>query len=86
MIKMTMNPFSCDTKKCYLFDITSGKSKSNEVASFLLNVESISQEAYKKFIEECIKDTRRPENLIKSYKIHTFATGNTTFKHQGKYK
>ena len=69
-------------QKTLFIDITSGKSKSNEVASFLLNVESISQEAYKKFIEECIKDTRRSENLIKSYKIHTFATGNTTVKHQ----
>ena len=61
MIKITMTPknnlFLCDIKKCCLFDTTSRRSKNDEVASFLLNVESIVREAHEKSIEEwCIED------------------------------
>ena len=46
------NLLLCDIKKCCLFDITSRRSKNDEVASFLLNVESIVREAHEKSIEE----------------------------------
>ena len=81
-----MNPFSPDIEKSCLFNITSGKSTNDEVASFLLNVEIIGREAREKFIEECIEDTTRFEKPIKLNKVHTFATGNTTFKLQRKDK
>ena len=86
MIKLTMNPFSPNIEKSCLFNITSSKSTNDEVASFLLNVEIIGREAREKFIEECIEDTTRFEKPIKRNKVHTFATGNTTFKLQGKDK
>ena len=81
-----MNPFSPAIEKSCLFNITSGKSSNDEVASFLLNFEIIGREAREKFIEECIEDTTRFEKPIKRNKVHTFATGNTTFKLQGKDK
>ena len=86
MIKLTMNPFSPDIEKSCSFNITSGKSANDEVASFLLNVEIIGREAREKFIEECIEDTTRFEKPIKRNKVHPFANGNTTFKLQGKDK
>ena len=73
-----MNPFSPDS--------LSGNSRNDEVASFLLNVEIIGREAREKFIEECIEDTTRFKKPIKRNKVHTFATGNTGFKLQGKDK
>ena len=86
MIKLTMNPLSPDIEKSCLFNITSGKSTNNEVASFSANVEFIGRKAREKFIEECIEDTTRFEKPMKRNKVHTFASGNTTLKLQGKDK
>ena len=41
---------------------------------FLLNVESISKEARKSFIQECVENPNRFEERIKKNKIHSFAT------------
>ena len=50
--------------------IRSGKSTNDEVASFLLNVESIGLEARERFFEECIENRTRFEKAIKR-NIHT---------------
>ena len=50
--------------------IRSGKSTNDEVASFLLNVESIGLEARERFFEECIENRTRFEKPIKR-NIHT---------------
>lgn len=86
MIKITMNLFSCDIGKSCLFNITSGKSTKDQAASFLLNDESIVRDARAEFIKECSEDTTRSEKPVKPRKVHTFATGNTTFKLQEKKK
>ena len=41
---------------------------------FLLNVESIGNEARKSFIQECVENPNRFEERIKKNKIHSFAT------------
>ena len=41
---------------------------------FLLNVESISKEARKSFIQECVENPNRFEERIKQNEIHSFAT------------
>ena len=74
MIKLTMNPFSCDIEK--FVHLTSCKSTNEEVASFMLNIESIGREAREKFIEECIEDTTIFEKPTKPNKIHTYASDN----------
>ena len=65
VIKLTMNPFSCDVEKSCLLNVVSGKSTNSHVASFLLNDKSTGQEAREKSIEEYIEDTIRFEMPIK---------------------
>ena len=51
----------------------SGKSRKNELVSFLLNVENSGRESSEKFIEECFEDTTRFEKSKTSNKINSFA-------------
>ena len=51
----------------------SGKSRKNELVSFLLNVENSGREASEKFIEECIEDTTRFEKSKTFKKINSFS-------------
>ena len=77
-----MNPFSCNIEKSCLFN----KSTNTEVASLLLNVESIGLKAHEKFIEKYIEGTTRFEKPIKHNKFIHSQMAIQHFKLQGKDK
>ena len=56
----TMNPFSENIPKEYLYNIGSGKAISQETTNFLLTCKQIGSNA-KNFIEGCIADNKRLE-------------------------
>ena len=74
MIENSLNPFKKDADPDRLFNICTGKSCKKGTEDFLLNVESIGNEARKSFIQERVENPNRFEERIKKNKIHSFAT------------
>ena len=70
----SLNPFNRDADPDHLFNICTGKSCKKGTEDFLLNIESISNEARKSFIQKCVENPNRFEDRIKKNKIHSFAT------------
>ena len=69
MIENSLNPFKKDADPDRLFNICTGKSCKKGTEDFLLNVESIGNEARKSFIQECVENTNRFEERIQKNKI-----------------
>ena len=68
MIENSLNPFKKDADPDRLFNICTGKSCKEGTEDFLLNVESIGNEARKSFIQECVENPNRFEERIKKKK------------------
>ena len=83
MIENSLNPFKKDADPDRLFNICTGKSCKKGTEDFLLNVESIGNEARKSFIQECVENPNRFEERIKKNKIHSFAAGSGKRKIRG---
>ena len=73
MIENSLNPFKKDADPDHLFNICTAKSCKKGTEEFLLNVESIGNEARKCFLQECVENPNRFEERIKKKKIHSFA-------------
>ncbi|VVC93252.1 unnamed protein product [Leptidea sinapis] len=73
-IKKTMNPFSENIDKNSLFNLSTGKAASLNVANFLLNVKSLGEEQKLKFFSECFEDSSRFVRPITRSKINNFAS------------
>ena len=65
MIENSLNPFKKDADPDRLFNICTWKSCKKGTEDFLLNVESIGNEARKSFIQECVENPNRFEERIK---------------------
>ena len=74
MIENSLNPFKKDADPDRLFNICTRKSCKKGTKDFLLDVESIGNEARKSFIQECVENSNRFEERIKKSKIQSFAT------------
>ena len=74
MIENNLNPFKKDPDPDRPFNICTGKSCKKGTEDFLLNLESIGNEARKRFIQECVESPNRFEESIKKKKIYSFAT------------
>ena len=68
MIENSLNPFKKDADPDRLFNICTWKSCKKGTEDFLLNVESIGNEARKSFIQECVENPNRFEERIKKKK------------------
>ncbi|CAH0687786.1 unnamed protein product [Spodoptera exigua] len=73
-IKCTMNPFDDTIDKDILFNISTGKATSKEVADFLLNVKTAGYQQKLNFISECSSTPARFDKPIKRNKIYNFAS------------
>lgn len=69
-----INPFSSALSRDFLFNICSGKAASEEVADYLLNIETIGDNLRKKFISQCSTSTVRFEQAIKKVEIRNFSS------------
>ncbi|KAK5637859.1 hypothetical protein RI129_000142 [Pyrocoelia pectoralis] len=69
-----MNPFDSSLDKNLLFNISNGKSASQNVEQFLLNMESTGNELRDKFISECSESVDRFEKPITRVKILNFTS------------
>ena len=83
MIENSLNPFKKDADPHRLFNIYTGKSCKKGTEDFLLNVESIGNEARKNFIQECVENPNQFEERIKKNKILSFATESGKRKIRG---
>lgn len=77
-IKDMMNPFDDTIDKDILFNISTGKAASEEVADFLLNIKTAGNEQKLNFILECASTSARFDKPIKRNKICNFASQCTT--------
>ena len=68
MIENSLNPFNKDPDPDRLFNICTGKSCKKGTEDFLLNVESISNEARKSFIQERVQNSNQFEERIRKIK------------------
>ena len=68
MIENSLNPFKKDADPDHLFNICTAKSCKKGTEEFLLNVESIGNEARKCFLQECVENPNRFEERIKKKK------------------
>ena len=68
MIENSLDPFKKDADPDRLFNICTVKSCKKGTEEFLLNVESIGNEARKSFIQECVENPNRFEERIKKKK------------------
>ena len=68
MIENSLNPFNKDPDPDRLFNICTGKSCKKGTEDFLLNVESISNEARKSFIQERVQNPNQFEERIRKIK------------------
>ncbi|KAH9635594.1 hypothetical protein HF086_012263 [Spodoptera exigua] len=73
-IKCTMNPFDDTIDKDILFNISTGKATSKEVADFLLNVKTAGYQQKLNFISECSSTPARFDKPVKRNKIYNFAS------------
>ncbi|KAH9637765.1 hypothetical protein HF086_007794 [Spodoptera exigua] len=69
-----MNPFDDTIDKDILFNISTGKATSKEVADFLLNVKTAGYQQKLNFISECSSTPARFDKPIKRNKIYNFAS------------
>ena len=75
MIENSLNPLNKDADPDCLFNICTGKSCKKGTEDFLLNVESIGNEARKSFNKRMCRNPKRFEERIKKKKkIYGFAT------------
>ena len=79
-IKETMNPFSSQLEKDYLFNISTGKVAGNETSEFLLSVCDIGSRARDCFINDCSDDPTNYKKSIKRQKIKNFASEFGSYK------
>ena len=70
-----MNPFK-NMEDDQLYNISTGRSTTDTVADFLLNVEKIGNAKGEQFITECSMSNTRFEEAIKQNKILNFASSN----------
>ena len=68
MIENSLNPFNKDPDPDRLFNICTGKSCKKGTEDFLLNVESVGNEARKSFIQVRVGNPNRFEKRIKKLK------------------
>ena len=68
VIENSLNPFNKDEDPDCLFNICTEKSCKKDTEDFLLNVESIGNEARKRFIQQCIENSNRFEERVKKIK------------------
>ncbi|CAH0555054.1 unnamed protein product [Brassicogethes aeneus] len=73
-IKKTMDPFDENLDKNILFNMSTGKAASSNVADFLLNIKSLGHQLKLRFFSECFKDSLRFVKPIKRNNIHNFAS------------
>ena len=73
LFRSMLNPFSCTTDKCALFNIKTGMQIPRSGESFLLNVIKISEET---FVDECRQNPGRFEQSLRRATIHNFASQN----------
>ena len=73
MIDSSLNSFKKDADPDRLFNICKGKSCKKGTKDFLLNVESIGNEARKSFTQVCVENPNQFEERIKKIKF-SFAT------------
>lgn len=73
-IKNTMNPFDDNVDKNILFNISTDKAASENVAKFLLNIKTEGHEQKLNFISECNSDSSSFEKPIKRNNILNFAS------------
>ena len=75
-----MNPFSNDTNKDYLFNISTGKATSVDTANYLLNVKNTVDADRDAFIQQCCENPNRFRKSIRRQKVLTFATESGRYK------
>ena len=82
MIENNLNPFKKDPDPDRPFNICTGKSCKKGTEDFLLNLESIGNEARKRFIQECVESPNRFEESIKKKKSTALqqSQGNDRFE------
>ena len=76
LLRSMLNPFSCTTDKCVLFNIKTGQQIPRLGESFLLNVIKISEEKGDAFIDECRQNPERFEQSLRRATIHNFTSQN----------
>ncbi|CAG5017443.1 unnamed protein product [Parnassius apollo] len=69
-----MNPFSKDIDTDSLYNISTGKAASMNVANWLLNIKPLGLEQKFNFFSECFEDSKRFVRPIKRDKIYNFAS------------
>lgn len=72
-VRENINPFCCDINPSKLFNLSSGKSTSSQIAEFLLNVTTIGTKQKGEFIKECQIDSSRFNRPIKRHALKNFA-------------
>lgn len=75
-VENNINPFNSEIDKDNLFNISTGKSATEKVKHYLLNIGSIGDDRRNNFIQECSLDSQRFEATIKRQEIFTFASEN----------
>lgn len=75
-LKNNLNPFDPDLDKSLLYNVSTGKPTSPEIANFLLNVNSLGEKLKNDFITECSQSKDRFEKSIKLTKMLNFASEN----------
>jgi hypothetical protein len=71
-IRETHNPFTSESDKDQLINISTGKVASEGVKKFLLSIPKMGQEKHKEFIKACQENPQRFEEPIKRVKLLTF--------------
>lgn len=72
-VRGNINPFNNDINPSKLFNLSSGKAASSEIADFLLTVTSIGTKQRNNFIKECQTDSSRFNRPIKRNAVKNFA-------------
>lgn len=75
-IRKNLNPFDPTIDKSLLYNISTGKPASTEIANFLLSVNTFGNQLKSDFIKECSESPDRFEKSIKLNKIMNFVSGN----------
>lgn len=73
-VRNSIDPFSEELNRSKLFNLSTGKSTSDDVMKFMLNVESNGNEQMDKFIGECQADVNRFSKPIKKNVIKNFTS------------
>ncbi|CAH0563094.1 unnamed protein product [Brassicogethes aeneus] len=73
ILEKNCNPFDPKLDKENLYNISTSKPASPDVADFLLNIEENSETLRNQFISECVEDENRFDKPIKKNKVFNFA-------------